>query len=203
MIRILIADDHRIFRQGLAMLMADEPDMELVAEASNGVEALALIRELKPDVAVLDLSMPRPDGIEIARQLSTEGNPLPCLILTMKDEPAIMRHAMLAGAKGYLVKESTFEDFVVAVRHVSSGRLWFDAEVTSAQHIPENAPPLTAREREILSLVAAGLPSKLIAERLYLSQRTVENHRHNIMKKLNIHNVASLVRNAEKFLFVR
>ena len=203
MIRILIADDHRIFRQGLSMLIAEEPEMELLAEAGNGDEAIRLIRELSPDLAVLDLSMPRPDGIEIIRQLVAEGNRTPCIILTMKDEPATMQQAILAGAKGYIVKETAFEEFAEAVRQVLAGRLWFNSDLFSLSPVNQENEVLTSREKEILAFVSEGLSSKLIADRLGLSRRTVENHRQNIMKKLNIHKTALLLKHADKMRLVQ
>ncbi len=199
MIRILIADDHRIFRQGLSMLIADQQDMELVGEAANGTDAINLIRVLKPDLAVLDVSMPRPDGLEIVRRLIEGGDRTPCLILTMKDDLATMQQAMLAGAKGYIVKDSAFEDFVKAVRQVLAGQLWFDADLFNQPPVAEDdARALTARQKEILALVAEGLSSKSISGRLGVSQRTVENHRQNIMKKLDIHKTALLLKHADQ-----
>ena len=192
MIRVIIADDHRIFRQGLAGLLADDPDIELLGEAGNGVEALRLIRELRPDVAVLDVSMPRPDGIEIARQIIDEGYTTACLILTMHDDAVTMRRAMDAGAQGYLVKDGAFEELSVAVRHVSCGRAYFNAAMAQDSVSPTRTIVLTVREQEVLNLVAQGCSSKSIADQLGLSLRTVENHRQNIMKKLNIHSAPAL-----------
>lgn len=202
MIRVILADDHRIFRQGLAGLLSNEADIELLGEAGSGVEALRLIRELHPDVAVLDLSMPRPDGIEIARLLQAEGNATACLILTMHDEAATMRRAMDAGARGYLVKDGAFEELAVAVRHLAAGRAYFNAAIAPDVSAPALDIPLTARELEVLRLVAQGLSSKVIADRLALSQRTVENHRQSIMKKLNIHNAATLASYAARQRFL-
>lgn len=202
MIRVILADDHRIFRQGLAALLANEADIELLGEAGNGAEALRLIRELCPDVAVLDLSMPRPDGIEIARLLQAEGNATACLILTMHDEAATMRRAMEAGARGYLVKDGAFEELAAAVRQLSSGRAYFNAAIAPDSTAPARDVPLTGREQEVLRLVARGLSSKAIADQLALSQRTVENHRQSIMKKLNIHNAPTLVNYAARHRFL-
>lgn len=198
MIRVIIADDHRMFRQGLAGLLEEEPDIELLGEADRGSEALRLIRELRPDVAVLDLSMPRPDGIEIIQTLHAEGLDTSCLILTMYDDAATMRDAMNAGAKGFLVKSGAFEEFASAIRTIASGRISFNAA-----NIPDSATappetPLSPREQQVLCLVAQGLSSKLIADQLNLSPRTVENHRQNIMGKLNIRSATALVNYAIK-----
>lgn len=198
MIRVIIADDHRIFRQGLAGLIAEEQDMELVGEAGNGTDALRLIHELQPDVAVLDLSMPRPDGIEVARQLNAEQIASACLILTMHDSTVTMHRAMDAGARGYLVKDGAYEEFVAAVRQVASGRAYFNASITAECGAAGQNPFLTRREQEVLRLTAQGLSSKTIADQLEISPRTVENHRQNIMKKLQIHNATSLVNYAVK-----
>lgn len=198
MIRVIIADDHRIFRQGLAGLIAEEQDMELLGEAGNGSEALRLIHELQPDVAVLDLSMPRPDGIEVARQLRAERVASACLILTMHDSTVTMHRAMDAGARGYLVKDGAYEEFVAAVRQVASGRAYFNAAITADCAATGQNELLTKREQEVLRLIAQGFSSKSVADQLDLSPRTVENHRQNIMKKLNIHNAAALVSYAVK-----
>jgi DNA-binding NarL/FixJ family response regulator len=198
MISVIIADDHRMFRQGLASLLADEADIELLGEADRGGEALRLIRELKPQVAVLDLSMPRPDGLEIVRTIQAEGLETSSLILTMYDDAATMRLAMDAGARGYLVKSGAFDEFVAAIRLIATGRSYFNAAFAPD---PDPARPdlqLTARELFILSLVAQGLSSKSIADQLGISQRTVENHRQNIMNKLNIRSATALVGYAAK-----
>ena len=193
MIRVIIADDHRMFRQGLTSLLAEEHDIELLGEADRGEDALRLIRELQPDVAVLDISMPRPDGIEIARQLHAAGAHTACLILTMYDDASTVRLAMEAGARGYLVKNGAFEEFILAIRLLAAGRIYFNTSVgPDLTPVPQGSP-LTAREQNILGLVAQGLSSKTIAEQLGLSQRTVENHRQNIMNKLKIRSATALV----------
>lgn len=120
MITVIIADDHNKFRQGIARLLSEENDIELMDEAANGIDALRLIRERCPAVAVLDISMPLPDGIEITRQLHVEGSVTACLILTMHDDAFTRRRAMDAGARGYLVKESAFEDLAGAIRKIAA-----------------------------------------------------------------------------------
>lgn len=198
MITVVIADDHRMFRQGLASLLAEAADIELLGEADRGTEALRLIRELRPQVAVLDLCMARPDGIEIIRALNAEGLDTACLILTMSDDAATMRLAMDAGARGYLVKSGAFDELVAALRQIASGRSYFNAAYGTHLAAPRRESQLTAREQDILILVAQGLSSKAIADQLGISQRTVENHRQNIMNKLNLRSATALVGYAVK-----
>ncbi|MDD5286578.1 MAG: response regulator transcription factor [Desulfuromonadaceae bacterium] len=203
MITIIIADDHKIFRQGMARLLADDDRFNLLGEASNGREALELIQELKPQVAVLDLSMPRPDGLEVVSKVCAARRATRCIILTMKEEIDAVRRALDAGASGYVLKEAAYEEIADAIIKVAAGKLYLGR----FQDHPElfNRPcneQLTKREVEVLRFVVRGLSSRQIAEELCISPRTVETHRRNIMCKLNIRTATALVGCAREQGFV-
>ncbi len=193
MITIIIADDHKIFRQGMARLLADDDRFQLVGEACNGREALELIRELHPRVAVLDLSMPRPDGLEVVAKVRADHSATRCIILTMKEDIDTVRRALDAGASGYVLKEAAYEEIAEAIIKVNAGKLYL-GEFQDHPRLfarPCNGQ-LTNREVEVLRLVVRGLTSRQIAGELKISHRTVETHRRNIMDKLNIHTATAL-----------
>ncbi len=193
MITIIIADDHPVFRQGLKLLLAGDNRFQLLAEACDGREALELIEKMQPDVAVLDLVMPRPDGIEVAAMVTAARSGTRCIILTMKEEMQTVRRALAAGARGYLLKESAYEEIAEAIVRVAEGKLYLGALQESPQLFCDAGPvTLTARETEILRHVARGLSSKQIAEILAISPRTVDTHRQNIMEKLDLRTAAAL-----------
>ena len=193
MITVIIADDHPIFRQGLARLLGDDSRFQLVGEASNGREALALIKELKPDVAVLDLNMPRPDGIEVISEVHTAESETGCIILTMREDIDAVRRAIDAGASGYVLKEAVYEEIAKAILRVAEGKLYLGAfrEHPNLFNSP-CAGTLTEREIEVLRLVGQGMSSKQIAEKIKVSSRTVETHRQNIMKKCGFRTAIAL-----------
>lgn len=203
---ILLADDHRIIRDGLSGALAAQEDLEVVAEAEDGLEALKLAHELKPDIAVLDISMPGLNGIEVARRLKDEGLAVKTIILSMHSDRRFVLEALRAGARGYLLKDSGMGELIVAVRAVCEGKVHLCAAV-SEQVISDfiNLAPtdeggvfsvLSAREREVLQLLAEGLATKTIADRLNLSAKTVESHRKAVMDKLEIRSVAELTKYA-------
>ena len=199
MIRIIIADDHQIFRQGMKRLLNDDGRFQLLGEARNGSEALTLIEELKPDVAVLDLAMPRPDGIEVIRQVAAGKYATKCIILTMKEELYAVKRALAAGARGYLLKEAAYEEIAEAIVEVAAGKLYFGALQDSLQLFTLNGNRnLSAREEEILHYVGRGLTSRQIAEELFISPRTVETHRQNIMEKLGLRSATALANHARE-----
>jgi DNA-binding NarL/FixJ family response regulator len=194
MITIIIADDHQVFRQGLKRLLADDDRFQLLGEARDGRGALELIDTLQPDVAVLDLAMPRPDGIDVTVRVSAGRSRTRCIILTMKEEISLVRRALAAGARGYLLKESAFEEVAEAIVKVAAGKLYLGALQESPELFAENRNrELTDREIEILRHVARGLTSKQIAAELCISPRTVETHRQNVMEKLNVNTSAALI----------
>jgi len=202
--RILLADDHRLFLDGLRPLLAAQPDMEVVAEAENGLDALKLARDIAPDVAMIDISMPCLNGIELTRRLSSEAPDVSTIILSMHSDRRFVLEALRAGARGYLLKDSGITELLGAVRSVRDGQTHLCARV-SEQVIRDyvsltNAEEgsvfalLSAREREVLQLLAEGLATKEIAGRLNLSAKTVESHRASLMSKLEINSIAELTR---------
>ncbi len=196
LIRLVIADDHAIFRQGLRSLIAMAEDCEIVGECSRGDEALELIRKLQPTVAVLDISMPGLDGLSVVSTLRCEGNITPVVILTTHDDPLMLERAKYSGANGYVNKEYAFEQLLFVLREVMDGCTLLEGSVESIS--PGSSYSLTDREREVTRLVACGMSSRLIGESLGISNKTVDNHRTNIMNKLRIHTTAELVRYAIK-----
>ncbi|MCB9832120.1 MAG: response regulator transcription factor [Planctomycetes bacterium] len=204
--RILLADDHRIFRDGLRPLLAAQPDLEVVAEADNGLDALRLAREVRPTVAVLDISMPGLNGLEVTRRLLQESPEIRVVILSMNSDRRFVREALRAGARGYVLKDSGFDELVLAVRSVVAGRLHLCSSL-SEQVIGEylslsesddagTFSVLSAREREVLQLLSEGLTTKMIAGRLNLSAKTIETHRKSVMDKLDIRSIAELTKYA-------
>lgn len=199
MITIVIADDHKVFRQGLKRLLADDDRFRLLGEGGDGSEALALIERFSPDVAVLDLSMPRPDGIEIAASLAVAGSGTKCIILTMKEEIQAVRRALAAGVRGYLLKEAAYEEIAEAIVRVAAGKVYLGGlQDDPLLFTVADDRLLTAREEEILRQVARGLTSRQIGDELCISYRTVETHRRNMMEKLGIRTTAALVNYARE-----
>ncbi|MFO8175306.1 MAG: response regulator transcription factor [Longimicrobiales bacterium] len=207
-IRVLLADDHNVLREGLKALLDREPDLTVVGEAANGRDALRLAGELYPDVVVMDIGMPDLNGVEATRRIGGDVPGTRVLCLSVHSE-ASMIHAMLeAGARGYILKTGAGRELVHAVRVVARGETYLSPSVTStvvAQHLGGSGPEspaayesLTAREREVLQLIAEGNHTKGVAKRLGIRPKTVLVHRENIMRKLEIDSVAGLVRYALK-----
>lgn len=207
-IRILVADDHAIVRDGLRMVFKSDPHFSIVAEATNGEEAVRLTKSRQPDVAILDISMPILNGIEAAKKIRELAPETRILILTVHQNQEYIYDMILAGANGYLLKNAERKEIFAAVRAVSVGEPFFSPGVSKVliegfikrvrtdnteEHKDRN---LTKREVEVLRHVAEGMSSPQIAKKLYLSVSTVNSHRTNIMKKLNIHDTARLVRYA-------
>lgn len=198
---ILLADDHLIFRQGLRALLEEE-GYTVVGEASDGREAVRIARELLPDIVVLDLMMPRCNGVNAAQRMLKILPNIKPILLTMHKEEHYVIEALQAGMKGYVLKTQAAEDLLRAIGDVLSGAVYLSPGVSHVlvdAYLGKNAAPsdpLTMREREILQLIAEGLKTSQIAPSLGVSVKTVESHRHNIMGKLDIHSVAGLVRYA-------
>lgn len=206
-IRLLLVDDHEIVRAGLRMLFLAEPDMTIVGEAGSGQEALRLVRELKPDVVLMDVAMPGMTGIEATRQIKDASPETAVLALTMYEDEQYFFEMIHAGAAGYIPKRAAPDDLVSAIRVVSQGNVFLYASlarylVNEVLNQPEAgkassaAEALTAREREVLVYIAEGDTNREIAEKLVISPKTVDRHRENIMRKLNLHNRVELVRYA-------
>jgi two-component system, NarL family, response regulator NreC len=203
-IRIVLADDHKLMRSGLRVLLEQQPDLTVVGESSDGREAVALVASQRPDVLVMDVGMPSLNGIEAAVQI-TQSNPEAAIVmLSMHSDESYVLRALKAGAKGYLLKDSAEADLIRAVRAVAEGKSFFSPAVSkvllddyvrklkrSGTEDPYDL--LTPREREVLQLVAEAKSNKEVAQLLNLSVYTVETHRSNIMEKLNLHGVPELI----------
>ena len=199
--RLLLADDHHIVRQALRGLL-EAAGHEVIGEASDGHEALRLARTLNPDIAVLDLSMPLLNGVDAAREMRRLSPGIRTILLTMYTDKGYVLQALRAGARGYVLKTQAAEDLISAIREILRGETYLSPGVAASvvdaflENTDETADPLTARERQILQLVAEGNTTKEIARLLNVSFKTAESHRNHIMKKLDIHEVAGLVRYA-------
>lgn len=202
--RILLADDHTLMRQGLRRILEEQPDWEVVAEAGDGREAVRRALELKPEVAILDIAMPRLNGIEAARQITRRAAAVRVLILSMYSDEAYILQALQAGARGYLLKDSADADLIRAVTALAQGKSFFSPAVAKVmlddyvRHLAERGitdrfDSLSEREREIFQLIAEGHSNKEIAHLLSLSPSTVETHRAHILEKLDVHSTAEIV----------
>jgi DNA-binding NarL/FixJ family response regulator len=203
-LQLVVADDHTLMRHGLCKILEEQPDWEVVAQASTGREAVKLIMDLEPRVAILDIGMPLLNGIEATRQVSRRLPELHVLILSMHAEEAYITQALEAGAQGYLLKDSADVELIRAVSSVAAGKSYFSPEVArvmlddyvrhlSQKGIVDRYASLSEREREIFQLIAEGHSNKEIAEILSVSPATVETHRAHIFQKLDVHNTAELV----------
>lgn len=199
-VRVLLAEDHTIVREGLRALLSRAPHIEVVGEAADGEAAVRAAAALRPDVVLMDLSMPVLDGVEAARAIVAAGQGA-VLVLSMHDDPAHVAPALKAGARGYIVKGSGLGDLVRAIEDVARGARYLDPALSSAPAPAEVA--VTPREREVLGLVAKGLSTAEIAAALSLSAKTVETHRANLLQKLSAPNVAALVDKAHRLGLVR
>lgn len=199
-IRILLADDHAVVRQGFGRILASHDDMEVIGEAGNGREAVQLAEELKPDVVVMDVSMPELNGIEATRRLMKAAPRTRVLALSMHKDSVYVREILRAGAQGFLLKDASDDDLITAVRAVGQGQGYISPSVSEAvlsdyrRHVSDPIDLLTSREREVLQLIAEGKTNKEIAATLNLSIYTVDAHRGRIMEKLNLHSTGEIVR---------
>jgi len=199
-IRILLADDHAVVRQGFRMILSSHPDLEIVGEAGNGREAVELAASLRPDVVVMDVAMPELNGIEATRRLTAENPHIRVVALSMHKDSVYVREILRAGARGYLLKDSVADDLVAAVRAVAGGEGYLSPAISNAvlddyrKHVTNPIDLLSSREREVLQMLAEGKTNKEIAVTLNLSVYTVDAHRGRIMEKLNVHSISELVR---------
>ncbi len=198
MFRIVLADDHALVRRGLAALLATDGRFEIAAEAGNGEDALAAVSEKSPHALVLDLSMPRLDGLETLRRLRARGARTRVLVLSMFDDVQFVAQALADGADGYLLKHAMDDELFQALESVLAGRRYVSRSLDLAQieAIETSRSSLTAREREVLQLIADGRTTQQIAEILGVSPHTATRHRANLMQKLDAHNQVELVRAA-------
>jgi DNA-binding NarL/FixJ family response regulator len=224
--KVLLADDHRIVREGLKSLLAAQPDMQVVAEAADGRQAVQMAKDLAPDVVVMDVAMPQLNGIEATRQIASDEPGMKVVALSMHSDRRFVSEALKAGASGYVLKDGAFDELINAIRAVVSDKVYLSPRVAGVvvedyvRRLPTrgnghgNGAPapggaaddaaarrgafdaLTPREREVLQLMAEGYATKEVAHRLHVSVKTVETHRRQIMEKLDLHSVAELTKYA-------
>lgn len=208
MITLVLAEDHHIVRQGIRSLLEAEADFKVIGEVSDGLEAVRMVESLHPDILVLDLMMGGLNGLEVARQVSAHSPKTAIIILSMYNNEAYVLEALRAGAKGYVLKDSTAAELVKAVREAVIGRHYLSTSLSeraiqnyitkSRETYLDPYDTLTTREREVLHLASQSCTNAEIAERLYISRRTVEVHRANVMHKLGLHSQPQLIRYAMK-----
>ncbi|MDH7570383.1 MAG: response regulator transcription factor [Armatimonadota bacterium] len=207
-IRLLLADDHAVLRSGLRLLLSEQPDMEVVGEASDGEEAVAKTLELKPDMVLLDITMPGMGGLEALERIKKELPSVKVVILTMHDDESYMERIMTSGGSGYVLKKAADTELLCAIRAVQQGGVYLHPAMTrvlvnqlSRKNLANEKQghlqsKLTEREREVLKLIAQGYTNKEIADMIFLSVKTVETHKAHIMEKLELRSRAELVRYA-------
>jgi DNA-binding NarL/FixJ family response regulator len=209
MIRVLIADDHHLVRQGICALLEKVEYIQIVGEAATGQEAVELTQSLKPDVVIMDISMPRMDGVQATEKILALNIPLSVIILSMHSDTLLAQQLLRQGVKGYLLKDSIAEELPLAIRSASQGKLYLSPAISHSvlttlmtpqlEETPENLTDLlTPREREVLQLIAEGYTNGAVAEALTISVKTVEKHRSNLMSKLSVHDLPTLIRVAIK-----
>jgi DNA-binding NarL/FixJ family response regulator len=202
--KILLADDHNVLRKGLRRILEEQPDLEVVGEASNGREAVTLAHSLRPDIVVMDIAMPLMNGLEATRQILQRHSDMNVLILSMYSDENYVVQVLRAGARGYLLKDTAEEDLIVAVRTVSKGMPFFSPKIAKLllgdgmqrlrqEGVSDSYDLLTPREREVLQLIAEGKSNKEAAAALFVSPTTIETHRARIMDKLDLHSTADIV----------
>ena len=205
-VKILIADDHRMVREAIGSLLSNQPGLEVVGGAEDGRTAVQLARELQPDVVVTDIAMPNLNGIEATRKIVHELPGVKVIALSERSDRFSVQEMLKAGALGYVLKSCAFEELVSAIRSVVSNQTYISSQISGMvpeeyiHRLPKHETPaysaLTPREREVLRLIAKGKSTKVIAEELYLSPKTIEWHRSRIMKKLGVKSIAELVKYA-------
>lgn len=213
---IVLADDHSLVRDGIRSLLEEESDFEVIGEAANGTEAVALVEQKKPDLLIIDIRMPGMNGIEAVEELKRLNNPVKSIILSMHDSEEYILKSLSAGASGYLLKDTGKAEFIKAINTVEQGGKYFSGDISNVLvnnilgHTASPATPdtnhktgsnpfdLTNKELEILRLVLSGLTNKQISEKLRKSKRTIETHRFNLMRKMEVKNLIDLSRKARE-----
>jgi DNA-binding NarL/FixJ family response regulator len=203
MVTIILADDHQVVRKGFKALLSAEPDFSVIGEAGDGLETLKLVEQLQPEILVLDLMMAGINGLEVTRQISKKNPKTNIVILSMHSNEGYVLEALRGGAKAYILKEAPPEELIKAIKEVSCGRRYLSSPLSERAieaytrkaevKAPEPYDQLTTREREILQFAAQGCTNTEIAKKLFISSRTVETHRTNLMRKLNLHNHIQLI----------
>jgi NarL family two-component system response regulator LiaR len=209
MITVILADDHHLVRKGIRRLLEEAGDINVVGEAQDGQEAIELTESLVPDVLLIDIAMPRLNGIQAIERIRALDLPTQVVILSVHASPLFVRQALRSGARGYLVKRSAAEELLLAVRAASKRETYLSPPISEivteaylSQSDPQMASPidqLTPREREVLQLIAEGHTSSTIAQKMNISANTVDRHRSNLMAKLDMHDIAGLTRMAIKY----
>lgn len=209
MLNVVIADDHHLVREGICALLEKSGRVKVVGEASNGLEAVELVKELEPDLVVMDISMPLLDGIQATEQITSLGLKTHVVILSMHSKLSVVQQALRKGAKGYLLKSAISDELMLAVQVTSQNEVYLSPAISSSlldslwdlqEQLGEEsmAKMLTSREHQVLQLISEGYTNNEIADKLVVSVKTVEKHRANLMSKLGIHDVVSLMREAIK-----
>jgi two-component system nitrate/nitrite response regulator NarL len=203
-IKVLLVDDHPVVREGVRSSLLRYAQVEVIGEASDGKEAIDKIKSLSPDIVLMDISMPHTSGLDVMNYLKKTGSNVKVIMLTMHDSAEYIRQIVRSGARGYVLKDVYPTDLVRAIEAVHGGEAFFSPAVNRTilndyiqgeqTHSHDEATKLSSRERQVLALIAEGLANKEIADRLFVTVRTVETHRERIMRKLNIHNTAGLTR---------
>ena len=221
-IKIVLADDHSLVRDGIKVLLESESDIEVIGEAANGKEAISLVNEKKPDILIIDIRMPEMNGIEAVEILNNQNVATKCIILSMHDSEEYILQSLDAGAKGYLLKDTGKKEFIKAIQTVFEGEKYYTGDIsnvlinnllnTSNVKITEknsvkktattNPFDLTNKELQVLELVLSGLTNKQISEKLQNSKRTIETHRFNLMRKMDVKNLIDLSKKAQEFQLV-
>ena len=208
-IKIILADDHRIFRKGLKSLLSEKENIEVLAEADNGNEALEAARKYKPGIVIMDIAMPKMDGIEATRQIRERLPDTEVVILSMHAKKAYIDQVLKAGAKGYVLKDSDEENLIAAINTVHNGGYYLDSPIAdqvlsdyfrdkSKRDLKKQSDPLSEREKEVLRLLAEGHSNQEVADILYISRKTVENHRANIVRKTGVQGQVGLTKYAAR-----
>jgi len=206
-IRVMLVDDHTILREGLRLLLSKQENIRIIGEASKGEDALRMAKELSPDLIIMDISLPDINGISLTRMITQADPRIAVLVLTMYNEKEYLISALKAGALGYLIKEGTIEEMIKAINTVYRHQIYIDRKFPSSvvneallrmkdENADESDDILTPREKDVLSLIAEGKSNKEIAAILNLSAKTVDVHRSNIMRKMDVHDAVSLVKKA-------
>jgi DNA-binding NarL/FixJ family response regulator len=209
MIRVIIADDHHLVRQGIRALLDRAENIDVVGEAADGQEAIELVQRVSPDVALVDISMPRLDGTQAIERICRLGLPTRVIILSMHSDVTVIQQVLKQGARGYLLKRSVTEELILAIRAAHNGEIYLSPAISepilthvlspqSSREAEEPGESLTPREREVLQLIAEGHTNSAIGEIMNISVKTVEKHRANVMAKLNVNDLAGLIRTAIK-----
>ncbi|NNE27938.1 MAG: response regulator transcription factor [Saprospiraceae bacterium] len=197
MIKVLIADDHQILTDGLAALLANDPEVEVVAKCSNGEQVMHRLAENSIDILILDINMPRLNGIQVMEQISKKGIESKVIVLSMYQQPSYINKMINLGAKGYILKDDSSKQIIGAIKTVHSGNMYLSSEIrsilNSQKELKNQIPAITSREKEVLKLIAEGLTTKEISKKLFISVNTVQTHRKHLIEKFSVNNSSAML----------